>query len=945
MTEPLYRALTSDVSLDNIVPLLKKDGLNCRESESYDTPLMLAIRHNNLPVIDFILEAAKKSSEKYNILNAVNKTKESPLSIALHHSDKKVALQLIKQGVDIRTPLPSHMENEEKWLAPFYDYVSLQQASQVNSSEQARRGLRACEIAARFYQISSDIEEAIKWFDLSAKDGNAHGMLNLAIIYQNQGRDTQQAVMWFKKSYDLLSENSEKEMVINQLKTLSESSLLEPQAGFLANMTVGLVYAKKGDLANAFYYFKLAKKYFLELPNQKNEYVKFFAGCDFWNGSFYENNIDSKTLLDLAERFNLFVESNTEEAKAIFSGILTGQSSRLLQIIACQLAKPLLSNAKLQILSDLENKPYIQVLTLLYGWDNQPKNVLRAAGLCKKIIETGGQDNETLYLCYVIMSYAYLQQADIIYLLETISLLDKAHEVIAKTQSNFHKECVYIVTHLTIPEQPDAIKAYSTLLLNCYQRETVIFMQEIVLRFLQFGEKLITEIPAIVNVFVTMYKTKKDKLVRANVVDFLTQLKDKFSQDSEQQLLIEKSLADCTQLSIDEKDYAADHLDHAVDSYKKLAEKSDDQEYQKKYFDSLLLRAEASQKEGKFETALQDYHEIYTGTKRIDVLITIAQIETELGMYDDAITHYQIVAEADTTHKRKLLLAMLNDLKRMSEELIERDPRREKLAKPVELFLQKLLVDTKDIETMAVLNDLKTFALIAKNPPEIITILTTLEEKITPLEEARLQKEAAAAEHLRFITKQVDQRGRSAKHYLGILLGLADSEKDNPKSLAIVQQAIHNWIVESVHLENDEIMLSNEPGLIELAQNNYLLAAYQLARYQQQTGNISTAISLYGHILASPEIDNDATMVKQDARNMLKACMATEGGMFSKQKKYIEYAKNIIDVLKDLPAEVEDPDKMIVIGLRSKQPIEGMLPHSQYILDLAKIFGKKESAK
>lgn len=959
MTEPLQKALIDGAPLEQLATMLKRDGTNCRESLSYDTPLILAARYKHFPIIEYILTNTKSATDKNNIINMLNKKKESAIGAALKTGDVRTALYLIKNGADVTVGLTdeipaSHLE----WLQPFLNYAKLQKTSALTIQDKERKAQYAGEIGNCYLNELNDLTEATKWFEQAAASGSPQAMLQLAGLYQKNNGDLGKIIALYKQSYSAVQDTSQKEMIINQLKNIIETPYSNREPLFSVATLLGLISANQGKLDNAFKYFSQAKEIYDETGMSNQPYEMFFNACAIWNGATTKD-LSLIEYLDLTSRFMYFIEPGIEEARAIFLGIVLSTRSRILQLIACQIGKDakFIDSSHQEPLRKEANQPYIQALSSLYGWNGQPKNTLRAAGALKKLAEAIKQSEpETAYFCYILMIFAYLQQEKEAeaYTMEACSALDKAHECISKTTSIYHKEIIKLIVQTNTIVEGEVFNSYIDTLIKCYEREAKLAITENMKIFanklIENYEHLASFLENLTKILIINYQNNRDKQFRASIADFLTTLKEKFEGNPDQLLIVEKAYAECSQSNLDEKDFAPDKLNNAVDSYKKLSEKTDKESsevYQKKYLDSLILRAESNQKLGKYDDALKDYQEAYDASKSFKILIKMAKIETELGMYDEAVNHYNDISKEPEIQKDKqVLYSALQDLQRMSDELIERDKRREIISESAKAILSGLVNSFSDqFKTIKAIDELKSFTLLTKNDPEILAKINEIEEKILPHERERIRREEEEADYFRQIYRQVEPKeGRSAKHHIAVLLSLAENEKENKKALAIINEAINKWIESAVKFENDEIMLTHESALADLAKSGYLLAALYLAKSQIQSGNIAAGLSLAARILVSAE-KGDAQQVKKSAKQVLQICVDSAGeGMFSKQAKYSQYAKDLLSIVSELSSSEEEPDKMISLGLRMKKNMpDGMNPQNQYLLEIKKILGPGSS--
>jgi hypothetical protein len=452
MTEKLQKALmTPSTTSVQIADHLKRDGINCRDSVSLDTPLIMAARHNNLVIVQYLLPLINKAPDKNNILHAKNKLEESALNEALKiPDDKKIALLLLQNGVSCFIGInPNLPADAKQWLKVFEEYHELKNLKNLNDQNRIRRASAEFEIASRYYRDLSDSNEAIKWFELSAQDGHKQSMLNIALYYKEIGKLIE-SVEWYRKSYFLWSDPKHLDLIKTQLKNIADEAQGNPLAVYKANMALGSLYAESGETHTALSCFRIASPLLDSLAEKTKPEELFFKACSLWDGPDPEKNITALDYLDFSRRFELLIQAGTAEAISLIKSIILSPESKVLQLIACQIArnKNLFDESLLSPLNAPENQLYLQALSSLYGWNSQPKNTLRAASLFKKIVETSKlQDTETAYLSCSLVAFAYLQQERErdAYISEAFKSLDQAHACLQKNKSPHRREIIRVL--------------------------------------------------------------------------------------------------------------------------------------------------------------------------------------------------------------------------------------------------------------------------------------------------------------------------------------------------------------------------------------------------------------------------------------------------------------------------------------------------------------------
>ncbi len=434
MTEQLKQSLSDpygDVQV--IADLLKKDGLNCRDSLSMDTPLILATRHGNEAAIAYMLSTLEYSPDKTEIINAVNNNHQSALIVALQEAnDKRAALSLLKNGAEPDAMQSSHLSYEnQRWLQPFFDYTQ--------HDDDETRAASAFQIANYYTELLNDDIEATKWLEFSAHHGNKFAMLQIAKQYYSSG-DTHNAMSWYKRCIHLLTDSEQDiqdEMIAN-LQSIAQQDQVDIESASTATTTLGCMYAQKGDITTALLYFNHAEQMTYNSPQAHHMNELFFRACCAWFGPDPEKNISSLDYLDCAKRISWLLDAHTEEADLLLHALATTNYSRIFQLIACQLGKDhgKFNAAQTAVLSKPENQTLMQALSFLYGWNGQPKNIMRAAGLLKKL-DTNSFDQDTTYIVNTLIAFVYLQQQAEreLYVCEALNLLNCAHEILEDSDS------------------------------------------------------------------------------------------------------------------------------------------------------------------------------------------------------------------------------------------------------------------------------------------------------------------------------------------------------------------------------------------------------------------------------------------------------------------------------------------------------------------------------
>lgn len=446
MTDALQIALSNPgTPVDELATLIKQDGLNSRESNSLDTPLIFAARYNNLEAVLYLLESINKSNEKNTLINAQNKEHESALVCALKHNDnKKIALHLIESGIDLEHALDHDLPEAAKdFLHYFIDYGHLEKIPHPNPTELKRRADCEYEIGCLYQQELNDTESATKWLELAARDGHAKAMLNVAMQHEEAG-NLIQAITWYQHSYFSADSSHPLEEIFSRLQHIAESHTDNKELIYKINMALGAIYATRGDITATMNHFLQAEKIAPELNLNNEQENLFFQACSLWAGPSATHHTTVMDCLDYSMRIRILMQANTDTARMLLMGIASSSPSIMTRLITCQLTqfnKLLAQDPLIQP----EHQAYLEALSFLYGWNGKPRNILRGASLLKKIIESSTNLHpEDLFIAHQLIAFCYLQQEEErdLYIQEAFQHFNKAHAALGKTDVLSRKEII-----------------------------------------------------------------------------------------------------------------------------------------------------------------------------------------------------------------------------------------------------------------------------------------------------------------------------------------------------------------------------------------------------------------------------------------------------------------------------------------------------------------------
>ncbi len=98
LTDSAFRALCGKGSAGEVAAMIKKDANVNAADEDGETPLMVAVKKGNAPVVDVLLAAGAK-------VNAKNASGEDALTLAVRAREPNAAIvaSLLKGGADAKT--------------------------------------------------------------------------------------------------------------------------------------------------------------------------------------------------------------------------------------------------------------------------------------------------------------------------------------------------------------------------------------------------------------------------------------------------------------------------------------------------------------------------------------------------------------------------------------------------------------------------------------------------------------------------------------------------------------------------------------------------------------------------------------------------------------------------------------------------------------------------
>jgi tetratricopeptide (TPR) repeat protein len=507
------------------------------------------------------------------------------------------------------------------------------------------------------------------------------------------------------------------------------------------------------------------------------------------------------------------------------------------------------------------------------------------------------------------------------------------------------------------------LQNYFQTLLNCYGREAaaseVENMNIIAEALLVLDDKLHPYSETISEKLTSYFRNHEDTAVRESITNLLTQFRDKLSFDPTLQLPFERSLAECSELAINQSVKSEEllpQLDHAAEAFKSYADHIEGEgelaeAYSDKYVNTLRDKAKLQFEQGQYDAALSSYSLAYETSNLPEDICMMAVIEVELGSYDEAIQHFQIMSDiVFSGQELSLYIAALTSLAKMVDELISSDSRRQTITAIMQTFIKTALDNYAGfINDLDTLKEFKHFIDIAGADDVITYLLEEINRRMAPQEEQRIAIIKKEEDRISNLKKQIEGKGRSSEMQLQILLNALETEKDNHEIQALAQTAIRKWIESVVTVDESRVYIRNEPGLVQLAKMGNLLSTLYLARHYEHKNNIIGALSLYARIVMLPGNDDDDETIKRYARRCLDGWASQVGRgltkLLSKQQIYNEYAKDLVDVVSTARGVV-DPDSVIETALHEK-PVgtNGTSSYNNYILGIGETLGIKEELK
>lgn len=513
-------------------------------------------------------------------------------------------------------------------------------------------------------------------------------------------------------------------------------------------------------------------------------------------------------------------------------------------------------------------------------------------------------------------------------------------------------------------------------LLSVYTREVergdTDNMRLITNKLLTIPTKLIPSLELITETLITCFKLNNSKASHDAIIDFLNHLKEQLPDHPQ---LIDKALAECSALAINERADDSMTVNRAVESFKRYAEQVEGDlknTYRKKHADALMLKADAEYKKGNFDAALADYQEVFASAGYVLALSKAAGIQSDrVDEYQAAIENYTLLSQnPEAQHSYSLMHEALINLKKMFDDLPEKHPKKSSIRELMyEILNITLSSHVSSIHSLSLLNEYYTFAEVANNDPGILSLLQEIKEHIEsaavevppPPPPSTSDADAVSSEpevnvdadRLQFVEKRIEETKNSSLRHLETLVGFLTSEKDNEEIMLVVNKAINAWMEHAVKVDRDgHVFLKDERGIIQLSKTGNLAASYYLARHLAQDGKFQMALSLCARIAMSSinNQDQSAETVKKLSVAFIDECANQRVGsgigssLLSKQTMILTaYAKDLREIV-NTPPMTADPDQSIEAVLFERD-VGPESSYQKYIFDIGTLGLKADIAK
>lgn len=753
----------------------------------------------------------------------------------------------------------------------------------------------------------------------------------------------QKAIVDFKiENVSDLDEVQQLDGIVSQLSDIAQSAAEDLEAAYSANMSLGCIFASQGEIYHALTYFQIAFDIFKVNPNPNENDALFFKACALWNGPSEIEAISSLDYLNHAKKIESLIEANTFEANVLLNSIAHWDNIILVQLIACYLGKQTLPIETQQILTDRSLQNYLEALSFLYGWNGKPVNTLRSASLFKKILDARTETTiDNIFFIYTLNAYSYLQQQTDtdLYISEAFHALDNAHACLENSESPHRRALLLTIVDLNQKTSTATLPNYIQLLLNCFSQEVdrrdVENAGLISNQLANMCEHLAEYMHPIIETLFICFRERPLPESRELILNLLHQFKEKYGDNPEIFSLLEKTISDCVENnfeptpSLEQTHFESDTNEHFTPA-------------PTNELSSLLFEADTKLQNGDRAGALRDYFEIYNHTEALEALLKIASIQSDdTEEYDHAIENFRLASQHPESHHNILIvLQILTGLKKISDDLPDRHPKKTIILDLLRDILTSIVSDFPDqIDNPEIATELISFADI----PTLDPALTDQLKSLCSFAEQHVYDE----EHTQLVMKLIQSTQNSSKRHLTALVSLMVSEKNNRETMPLVREAVNNWLESTVRVSDDHVFIKDIEGVVLLARQENLAATYYLARHLAQENKFQQALSVSARILMTASQEEFADIVKNHARNFIEESAnkpISKGIMkyISKQEELINYAKDLLDVVKRGPQKT-DPDSAIELFLHDISESEN--PESsyhKYILDISTVGLKTE---
>ncbi|ACE05769.1 hypothetical protein Aasi_0340 [Candidatus Amoebophilus asiaticus 5a2] len=185
--------------LEVVKYLIKKGADIHAKNKNEETSLHWACKNGHLEVVKYLI---KKGAD----IHAKNKNEETSLHWACKNGHLEVVKYLIKKGTDKEAE--DNNDHTPLYIAVYNGHIELvqyllDQGANTEAKIIDRHADAQFKLGVMYHNgegVAKDDNQAIKWFQKAAEQGNADAQFNLGVMYEKVEGNYKKAIKWFQKA-------------------------------------------------------------------------------------------------------------------------------------------------------------------------------------------------------------------------------------------------------------------------------------------------------------------------------------------------------------------------------------------------------------------------------------------------------------------------------------------------------------------------------------------------------------------------------------------------------------------------------------------------------------------------------------------------------------------------------------------------------------------------